>query len=119
MKDLDWTRITDDLLESLVFTQSDLAERCKVTQQSISNWKNGLRSPGVFARERLLELLNEANLVADKYCSVSGTAIQARAKKNKPQLPEDVVSFANRLSKHSKKRRSEAIALADFLLSRN
>ena len=67
MKDVDWARLTDDLLGNLVYTQKDLAEKCKVTQQSISNWKNGLRSPGIFAREVLLDLLKEAGITHEDY----------------------------------------------------
>ncbi|MCH2206468.1 MAG: helix-turn-helix domain-containing protein [Lentisphaerales bacterium] len=119
MKDVDWARLTDDLLGSLVYTQKDLAEKCKVTQQSISNWKNGLRSPGDFAREVLFDLLNEAGIESSKYYVEGLDIMRKKTQKMQSQLPDDVASFAIRLSSHSKKKRREAIAIAEFFLSRN
>ena len=119
MKDVDWTRLTDDLLESLVFTQSDLADKCMVTQQSISNWKNGLRSPGAYAREKLFLLLDEANLDKSKYRIDGLDSLKRKPRKMQTQLPEDVADFALRLSGYNKKKRREAIAIAEFFLSRN
>ena len=119
MKDVDWAKLTDDLLESMVFTQSDLADRCLVTQQSISNWKNGLRSPGGFAREKLFDLLIEAEIDKTVYTIEGLDSLKRKPRKLHTQLPEDVANFAMRLSLYKKKKRSEAIAVADFLLNRN
>ena len=119
MKDVDWARLTDDLLGSLVYTQKDLAEKCKVTQQSISNWKNGLRSPGDFARRVLWDLLNSANIDHSKYYVKGLDSVRRKPQKMEPYLPDDVASFAMRLSMHSKKKRREVIAMAEFFLSRN
>ena len=119
MKDVDWARLTDDLLDSLVYTQKDLAEKCNVTQQSISNWKNGLRSPGNFAREVLLGLLDDAEIPRIKYYVEGLDSIRKKKQKAESQLPDDVASFAIRLSNYSKKKRREAIAIAEFFLSRN
>ncbi|MCM8531249.1 MAG: helix-turn-helix domain-containing protein [Lentisphaeraceae bacterium] len=119
MKDIDWARLTDDVLGSLVLTQNDLASRCKVTKQSISNWKNGLRSPGIFAREKLMELLDELKIERDKYIVEGLDAMRKKPFKEKTQLPDDVATFAARLSKLPKRKRREVIAMADFFLSRN
>lgn len=119
MKDVDWARLTDDVLDNLVYTQRDLAEKCRVTQQSISNWKNGLRSPGDFAREVLLGLLDDAAIPHEKYHVEGLDSMRKKTHKIESQLPEDVASFAIRLSNHSKKKRLEAMAIAEFFLSRN
>lgn len=119
MEELDWSRLTDDLLENLVVTQTDLAEKCMVTQQSISNWKNGIRSPGPFARNKLFELLNESSLSRDSYLLKEGESSKKRPRKMQANLPEDVASFALKLSSYSKKKRKEAIAVAEFFLERN
>ena len=119
MEDLDWSRLTVDLLENLVVTQTDLAEKCMVTQQSISNWKNGIRTPGSFAREKLFEMLEESTLKADNYVLKEGEKSRKRPKKMKTNLPEDVASFALKLSNYSRKKRREAIAVAEFFLERN
>jgi transcriptional regulator with XRE-family HTH domain len=48
------------ILEDLFFSQKELAELCNVTQQSISNWKMQVRSPGPYAKRKLTEIA-EAN----------------------------------------------------------
>jgi len=54
MKELiDWARLVEDLLETNVWTQKKLAGKCEVTQQTISNWSNRVRSPGLYARHEL------------------------------------------------------------------
>jgi transcriptional regulator with XRE-family HTH domain len=118
MEKLDWSRLTDDLLENMVVTQTDLAEKCKVTQQSISNWKNGVRSPGRYARDKLFQLMTDAKLSKDFYILENGAQSKKRPRKMHASFPEDVTSFALKLSSYSKKRRLEAIAVADFLLER-
>ena len=37
MKYINWSLLTDDLLEILILNQETLANKCGVTQQSISN----------------------------------------------------------------------------------
>ena len=119
MEELDWSKLTDDLLENLVVTQTDLAEMCMVTQQSISNWKNGVRSPGIFARKKLFGLIEKSSLKIDKYALKEGDSSRKRPRKMQANLPEDVANFALKLSAFSKKKRREAIAVAEFFLERN
>jgi transcriptional regulator with XRE-family HTH domain len=119
MKDVDWAKLTGDLLEGMVYTQSGLAEQCMVTQQSISNWKNGLRSPGGFARKKLFELMLMANMDKSRYLVDGIDQLRKEIKKTAKDLPEDVAEFAFRLSQCKKKKRTEIIAMADFLLNRN
>ena len=119
MEELDWSRLTDDLLENLVVTQTDLAEMCMVTQQSISNWKNGVRSPGSFARKKLFGLIEKSSLKIEKYALEEGDLSRKRPRKMQASLPEDVASFALKLSAFSKRKRREAIAVAEFFLERS
>lgn len=119
MEDLDWSRLTVDLLENLVVTQTDLADKCMVTQQSISNWKNGVRTPGSFARQKLFEMLDESSLKKENYVLKEGDLVKKRPKKMQTSLPEDVASFALKLSSYSRKKRREAIAVAEFFLERS
>ena len=119
MEELNWSKLTDDLLENLVVTQTDLAEMCMVTQQSISNWKNGVRSPGVFARKKLFGLIEESSLNLESYALKEGDTSKMRPRKMHASLPEDVANFAMRLSAFSRKKRREAIAVAEFFLERN
>ena len=119
MKNIDWAKLTDDLLESMVVTQTALADRCKVTQQSISNWKNGVRSPGIYARQKLRELIAESNLELNNYAlSASTRDIYTSLKKGDSALPEDVRFFAHKLASCTRKQRNEIIEIAEFLISR-
>ena len=119
MKYLDWGSLTDDLLEILVINQTQLAEKCKVTQQSVSNWKTGVRSPGVYARHVLRELTEEANLNIDKY------KVKPKQKKRVKGLTdtdipinEDILAFAQRLAVLPKRQRDKIIDMAEFMISR-
>lgn len=67
VRKIDWHRLAKDLMEGLFFSQQDLAERCKVSQQSISNWKNRTRNPGVFAKQKLYELAQKEKIDLGKY----------------------------------------------------
>ncbi len=66
-KKLDWHLLAKDLLNGLFLSQQDLAELCKVSQQSISNWKNKTRNPGIFARQMLFKLAQKEKLDLSKY----------------------------------------------------
>jgi DNA-binding transcriptional regulator YiaG len=49
VKKLDWNLLAKDMLDSLFLSQQALSECCNVSQQSISNWKNRARNPGISA----------------------------------------------------------------------
>ena len=66
-KKLDWHLLAKDLLCGLFLSQQDLAEQCQVSQQSISNWKNKTRNPGIFARQMLFKLAQKEKLDLSKY----------------------------------------------------
>ena len=57
---INWSNLVIYILEDLYFSQKELAELCNVTQQSISNWKMQVRSPGPYAKRKLTEIA-EAN----------------------------------------------------------
>ncbi|HCE43679.1 MAG TPA: hypothetical protein DET40_09030 [Lentisphaeria bacterium] len=67
MKKIDWHLLVRELLEGLFLSQQELAERCRVSQQSISNWKNRTRNPGIFAKKKLYELAEKEEIDISKY----------------------------------------------------
>ena len=67
MKKIDWHLLVRELLEGLFLSQQDLAERCRVSQQSISNWKNRTRNPRIFAKQKLYELAQKEKIDLSKY----------------------------------------------------
>ena len=67
MKEYVWPDLIRDIISNLRMTQSQLADKCMVTQQSISNWKKGSRKPGMYAQDKIFTLAKEANLEISDY----------------------------------------------------
>ena len=59
---IDWSQLVTFILEELFFSQKELAEHCNVTQQSISNWKMKVRSPGPYAKRKLTEIAENSGI---------------------------------------------------------
>ena len=119
MKYLNWGSLTDDLLEVLVMNQTQLAKKCKVTQQSVSNWKTGVRSPGVYARHVLRELAKDAKLTLDDYKIAAYQKKRARGMSNTDiPISEEMLAFAQRLSVLPKRQREKIMDMAEFMISR-
>ena len=116
MKNLNWSQLTDDILENLQLTQHDLAIACKVTQQSVSNWKTNTRSPGVYARNKLRELSAEAKLKIKKYKVKNPDKSGARGKPDL-DLPEDLLAFAQRLSVLPKRQKDKILDMASYMIN--
>jgi hypothetical protein len=123
VKHLNWGLLTDDILEVLVMNQTQLATVCQVTQQSVSNWKTGVRSPGVFARNELRRLAKDAKLSIDDYKkSRFSRKTKDKSKgndENEPSMPDDIFAFALRLSNISKNQRNKIIDMAEFIITRD
>ena len=66
-KKLDWHNLVIDLMNGLFLNQQTLAEQCKVSQQSISNWKNRTRNPGATAKRKILKLAEKEKIDLGKY----------------------------------------------------
>ncbi len=67
MKNIDWHLLTRELLEGMFLSQQELADRCNVSQQSISNWKNRTRNPGIYAKKELVDLAKKEGIDLKKY----------------------------------------------------
>ena len=117
MKHLNWGSLTDDILEILVMNQTQLAKKCRVTQQSVSNWKTGVRNPGVYARHMLRELADKAKLDLNNY-NVTGKTVVKGMVGTHPDIPEELLAFAQRLSVLPKNQRQKVIDMAEFLIER-
>jgi transcriptional regulator with XRE-family HTH domain len=59
---VDWSQLVTFILDELFFSQKELAEHCNVTQQSISNWKMKVRSPGPYAKRKLTEIASNGGI---------------------------------------------------------
>jgi transcriptional regulator with XRE-family HTH domain len=67
MKKIDYHLLVRELLEGLFLSQQELAVRCRISQQSVSNWKTRTRNPGIFARKKILELAQKEGIDISKY----------------------------------------------------
>ena len=119
MKYLNWGALTDDLLEVLVMNQTQLARKCKVTQQSVSNWKTGVRSPGVYARHVLRELAKDAKLNLEDYkiSAYQKTRTKGLTDNDSP-MSEEILAFAQRLTVLPKRQREKIMDMAEFMITR-
>ena len=66
-KFIDWQELVSDLLEVASLKQARLAEKLGVKQQSVSNWKTGLRNPGLESRNKLRSLAHENGFAVEGY----------------------------------------------------
>ena len=114
VKKLDWNLLVADLLEGLFLSQQDLSERCKVSQQSISNWKNRARNPGVYAKQKLFELAQKEGVDLSKYETDSARdAITKFLEKNKGK---ELVRMFELYQKMSKRERINFLRYGNTLL---
>ncbi len=67
VKKLDWNLLAKDMLDGLCLSQQALSDRCKVSQQSISNWKNRVRNPGISAKKMIFALATKEKIDLGKY----------------------------------------------------
>ena len=114
MKNLQWGQLTDDILEVLVLNQKTLAEKCRVTQQSVSNWKTGVRKPGVYARHTLRQLADEAKLSLEDYKISNADIVPVSDSK----LPDNILSLAYKISHLNKKQQEKIIDMAEFMITK-
>lgn len=62
MAKVNWSKLVAVILDDLLYSQKELAEICKVTQQTVSNWRNGIRNPSVYSKRQMVKILNESGI---------------------------------------------------------
>ncbi len=62
MSKVDWSKLVVVILDDILYSQKELAEVCKVTQQTVSNWRNGIRNPSVYSKRQMVKILNESGI---------------------------------------------------------
>ena len=114
VKKIDWHLLVRELLEDLFLSQQDLAERCRVSQQSISNWKNRTRNPGIFAKQKLFELAHKEEIDLSKYETDSARdTITRYLEKNKGK---ELVRMFELYQKMSRRSRIKLLRFANTLV---
>ena len=54
-----WKIALRELLDGNLFTQKELGEMCGVSAQTVSNWMNDVRNPGIFAKRKIVKIIRE------------------------------------------------------------
>ena len=74
MKQYLWNELIKDISDALRMSQSQIADECKVTQQTVSNWTTNARKPGIYAQEKVICLAERAGItVGDYLLTMSGS----------------------------------------------
>jgi transcriptional regulator with XRE-family HTH domain len=114
VKKIDWHLLTRELLDGLFLSQHDLADRCRVSQQSISNWKNNTRNPGIFAKQMLFKLAQKEGVDLSKYeTDSSREAITKYLEKNKGK---ELLRMFELYQKMSRRARIKLVRYANTLI---
>ena len=114
VKQLDWHLLARELMDGLFLSQQDLAERCRVSQQSISNWKRGFRNPGIYARQKLFELAQKEKIDLGKY-ELAGS-MSSIAKYLEKDNGKEIVRLLNIYQKMSKGARIKFLRYGNTLV---
>ena len=100
-----WSVLVREIQDTMFMSQTEIASKCKVSQQSISNWMNGTRNPGPFATSELLKLATEAGIDISKHeAHPAFDGISAYLKKNKGRELVRIFELYSRMSQTNKKR---------------
>ena len=61
-----WKVAVKTLLDGNLLTQREFAGKCGVSAQTVSNWIHDVRNPGVPAKRRILEIIQESQMKMKK-----------------------------------------------------
>lgn len=113
MKNDKWKLVIRELLENLLWSQKDLAVKCGVSAQTVSNWLNNVRNPGVFAKRKLLQLLRDEQNKIKNNSSVLAGILEKNAPEEKTIGKNDDVSklvkMFMELNDHQKKKLLQSV----------
>ena len=113
MKNDKWKLVIRELLENLLWSQKDLAVKCGVSAQTVSNWLNNVRNPGVFAKRKLLQLLREEQNKIKSNSSVLAGILEKNAPEEKTIGKNDevtkLVKMFMELNDHQKKKLLQSV----------
>jgi len=116
MKKLNWPQLISDISEALVLTQSDLGKAIGTTQQSVSNWLNGRRTPSEAKARKFFELAEQTGIDPDNY-KVSKKATRQNLKKQAfKALPLNIRKLSLTLSELPTRRRNTIIRYLEDMM---
>ena len=78
-----WKTVIRTLLEENLMPQNEFAQKIGVSPQTVSNWLNDIRSPGIYAKRHILEIVTETKSQRGKN---NDMLLSVDSKKNKEQF---------------------------------
>jgi len=120
MKNVDWPQLVKAILETLIITQSQMAERCGVSQQTVSTWKRAKRTPNIYSQRQLANLAQEAgiNLIFFTEAPSRALPIHETATRDDAGPRQELLDFARYLERAPEDIRREVIEFARFKMWR-
>ncbi len=55
-----WKLAINALLDGNIMSQKEFGQKCGVSAQTVSNWLNDVRNPGVPAKRKIMEIIKES-----------------------------------------------------------
>jgi len=119
-KRIDWAETIVEIQEKMFLSQAEVAEKCGVVQQTVSTWKNRMRSPGYAAKRKLLHLLaeetnggrhNMTNMISKSFNNNS----EGKSRNGNDTEIREIVHISNSLSSAD---RQKILDFAKFLLNK-
>ena len=100
-----WSLLVKEIQDTVFMSQTEMAAKCKVSQQSISNWMSGTRNPGSVATSELLKLATEAGIDISKHeANPALDGINGFMKKNEGRELVRIFELYSRMSQTNKKK---------------
>ncbi len=100
-----WPSMVREIMDTAFMSQSAMADRLKVSQQSISNWLNGTRNPRMVNIPELLKLAQDTGLDIRNYeANPDIDRITAYLKKNKGRELARLLELYDRMNRADKKK---------------
>ena len=104
-KKYNWPLMVREIMDSAFMPQTEMADRLKVSQQSISNWASGKRNPRIENLPELLKLAKDTGLDIHKYeANPDIDKITVYLKKNNPREFIRLLELYDRMSRVNKKK---------------
>ncbi len=98
---VDWRRYVEAIMEECVMTQEQFGNALGLTQQAVSNWKTGARTPPAQKQSLMRKSFSAVN--PDDFPLDPCHIARHERKKDFRAMPSDVRAFCKRMKGHSRR----------------
>jgi transcriptional regulator with XRE-family HTH domain len=100
-----WPLLVKEIQDKMFMSQQQMADKCKVSQQSVSYWMTGDRNPGPIAIIELLKMTKDAAIDINKpEADPAFKGLSCYLKKNKGRELVKILELYSRMSGVNKKK---------------